>query len=100
MLVLALNDHLLKARFPGFVTGKLSDVAGLVCFPVLLAAAIEKLRPGARTMLACALVTGVVFAAVKMWRPANEAYSLALAALQWPVRALASLVRGGAMPAV
>ncbi|WP_345393526.1 hypothetical protein [Nonomuraea salmonea] len=33
MLVLLVNDHLLKAAFPGVVTGKLSDVAGLLVAP-------------------------------------------------------------------
>ncbi len=34
-LVLLLNDHLLKHAWPGPVTGKLSDVAGLVVAPPL-----------------------------------------------------------------
>lgn len=33
VLVLLINDHLLKHTWPGFVTGKLSDVAGLVVAP-------------------------------------------------------------------
>jgi hypothetical protein len=32
VLLLVLNDFVLKARFPGFVTGKLSDLAGLFAF--------------------------------------------------------------------
>ena len=35
--LLVLNDHLLKQAYPGWLTGKLSDVSGLVFFPVLLA---------------------------------------------------------------
>ncbi|MBC7976471.1 MAG: hypothetical protein H7138_15980 [Myxococcales bacterium] len=39
--VLVINDWLLKPRFgPSLVTGKLSDVAGLVFAPVVLSAAI------------------------------------------------------------
>ena len=30
LVVLVLNDHVLKQAWPGLVTGKLSDVAGLV----------------------------------------------------------------------
>ena len=37
VVVLALNDHVLKQAWPGWVTGKLSDVAGLVVAPLLLA---------------------------------------------------------------
>ena len=35
ILVLLINDHLLKGAAPGWVTGKLSDFAGLVFFPLL-----------------------------------------------------------------
>jgi len=38
--VLALNDHVLKARFPGLVTGKLSDVAGAFVLPLFVSAAL------------------------------------------------------------
>ena len=34
--LLLVNDHVLKSTAPGVVTGKLSDVAGLVVLPVLL----------------------------------------------------------------
>jgi len=34
---LVVNDHVLKAAFPGLLTGKLSDVAGLVVAAPLLA---------------------------------------------------------------
>ncbi|MDO6432910.1 hypothetical protein Q4E93_20040 [Flavitalea sp. BT771] len=37
LLVLALNDHYLKAAYPGWLTGKLSDFAGLLIFPLFLA---------------------------------------------------------------
>jgi len=36
MLILAINDHWLKSAWPGWITGKLSDCAGLVFFPVML----------------------------------------------------------------
>ncbi|PKQ25123.1 MAG: hypothetical protein CVT64_11375 [Actinobacteria bacterium HGW-Actinobacteria-4] len=48
IVVLVLNDHLLKSAHGTWWTGKLSDVAGLVFFPalvaVLLAAALPKAR--------------------------------------------------------
>lgn len=37
LLVLALNDHFLKYGYPGWLTGKLSDFAGLLIFPLFLA---------------------------------------------------------------
>src|SRR5919108_3596562 len=41
LAALVVNDHLLKPTFPGVVTGKLSDVAGLLLAPVVAVAAIE-----------------------------------------------------------
>jgi hypothetical protein len=38
VVVLAVNDHVLKARFPGPVTGKLSDLAGCFVLPLFLSA--------------------------------------------------------------
>jgi len=35
--VLAVNDHVLKAAWPGVVTGKLSDVAGPVVVAIVIA---------------------------------------------------------------
>ncbi|MEU7914011.1 hypothetical protein, partial [Microbispora bryophytorum] len=45
--VLLVNDHLLKRLWPGMVTGKLSDVAGMLVAPPLLAlaAALAVQRP-------------------------------------------------------
>jgi hypothetical protein len=48
IVVLILNDHVLKGNAPGWLTGKLSDFAGLLFFPFLaiLAAALLRLpRP-------------------------------------------------------
>jgi hypothetical protein len=100
--LLVVNDHVLKARAPGLVTGKLSDVAGLVFFPLLLAALAEQvgLRRGRAAVIAAAAATGIVFAAVKLWAPAGELYRAGLAALQWPFHAVAAAVTGHALPAL
>ena len=47
IFLLVLNDHMLKELFPGFITGKLSDVAGMIFFPIVLAAFIQMLFPKA-----------------------------------------------------
>jgi len=84
MAVLALNDHLLKQAWPGHVTGKISDVAGLVFFPLLLMAL------GLPRRLSVAL-TALGFAAVKAWPWANdiwnETFSLVYAAVGFADRA-------------
>ena len=59
LVVLLLNDHVLKQAAPGWVTGKLSDVAGLVVAPLLvalLAAALGVRRP--LTWATAAVVVG------------------------------------------
>jgi hypothetical protein len=35
LVVLVVNDHVLKSRFPGVITGKASDLAGLVLMPAV-----------------------------------------------------------------
>jgi hypothetical protein len=80
--LLALNDHVLKARFPGPVTGKLSDVAGCFVLPLFLSAALSFAVPGrARLRIAVgAIATVVLFASVKLW-PAAAAFVAAALSL-------------------
>lgn len=92
MALLVVNDHVLKQAFPGVITGKLSDVAGLAFFPVLLWSLVEVVlrRPlPASATTACIALTGVAFALVKTWEPAADVWRFGMGALQWPVRALA-----------
>src|SRR5260370_41744040 len=71
------NDHLLKGAgyLPAALTGKLSDGAGLFCFPVLLVAgarlATGKTDPAAarRLMVGAACLTATVFSALKLVSP-------------------------------
>ena len=44
--VLVVNDHALKAAWPGLVTGKLSDVAGSAMMGTLLTAATGRRSVG------------------------------------------------------
>ena len=82
LVVLALNDHVLKEAWPGFVTGKLSDVAGLVVAPLLLA--VVAAMVGVRRPLPVALVlTGAGFAAVKAF-DGGAAVASALWSLGFP----------------
>jgi len=58
LLLLAFNDHVFKQRWPGVVTGKLSDVAGVWLVGALLIAALGSVRWGAA-------LTALGFAALK-----------------------------------
>lgn len=101
MFVLAVNDHWGKDAWPGLVTGKLSDVAGLVFFPLLLQAMWE-LGGGAihrRALVVSCIATAVVFAAVKVWPPAHALYEHGLGLLQWPWWAARAALAGAPTPA-
>ncbi|GAA1244076.1 hypothetical protein GCM10009665_38600 [Kitasatospora nipponensis] len=65
-VVLLLNDRVLKGAWPGRVTGKLSDLAGLVIAPALLALLASLVLPVAADRLAAGavIVTGAGFALV------------------------------------
>lgn len=79
VIVLVVNDWVLKRHWHGGLVGKLSDIAGLAFAPVVLTAAIGlslalAARLGARVdpsltrrrLLVCIAATGACFAAVKL----------------------------------
>jgi hypothetical protein len=112
LAVLLLNDHVLKRAAVGtswsVVTGKLSDAAGMVFFPVLCVAAIEiGLRvvgraraPSVGVAVVVAVVVGAVFAAINVSVVCGTVYATVLGTMQWPFLAAASLVQSKAVPAV
>ncbi|MGC5383030.1 hypothetical protein ACPXCJ_00900 [Micromonospora chalcea] len=91
LIVLVLNDHVFKAAFPGLVTGKLSDVAGLVLAPplvaVLVTLAVPRFRSRSVAGFALALV-GLGFAVVKV-----DEQAAAAASQMWSVVSGPSLIR-------
>lgn len=64
LVVLVLNDHVLKTAYPGWITGKLSDVAGLVLAPLLLGVLLTVWRVP-RPMLVAIVVVGLGFTLTK-----------------------------------
>lgn len=98
VVVLVVNDWVLKPQFgPSLVTGKLSDVAGLVFAPLALSALIGLLLAlaaalGARVspplthrrLALCVIATGGVFAAVKLDGDAARALAHAISWLGRP----------------
>lgn len=80
LLVLALNDHVLKGAglLPEVVTGKLSDISGMLVAPALLATAT-----GVRTRrgwIAAHVAVGAVFAAIKLSTPVASMWSALMGA--------------------
>lgn len=104
--VLLLNDHVLKGAYPGAWTGKISDLAGLLFFPVLLftlvevaALLIHRPTPGVRAAFVVCAVSAVGFTLAKTVPWANEAYRGTLAYLRWfPVAAWETLAHRSPPP--
>ncbi len=82
--MLALNDHVLKELVPGVVTGKLSDFAGLMVAPALMAALL-----GVRTRRGLALAhvaVGCVFAGIQLSPAFAGAWSSLMGTVGFPWR--------------
>lgn len=84
--VILVNDHVLKGAFGNTMTGKLSDVAGVFLFPLLLLSVLEVLRRklAGRAAIAWSIaVTGIGFAAVKTASPIGDAYEWVIGFFRW-----------------
>jgi hypothetical protein len=100
VFLLMINDHFLKQRFPGFITGKISDFAGMIYFPLFLQAVFEILQsklsrtfsPSKKALLVCVFATGLVFASIQLFEGPAYAYRWALGFLQSPVTGRINLV--------
>jgi hypothetical protein len=97
LATLVLNDHVLKWTWRGWVTGKLSDVAGLVLAPIVLAAVLRARRR--EHVLACAVVTAVAFAAIKVDPRATVLWCDLLAWGRWVLVSPVQLAWHGELPA-
>lgn len=98
--LLLLNDHVLKAAWPGPVTGKLSDLAGLAFFPILLLGGWELILalsgrwrgPTGRALTMAVATTSAAFTLVKTVPAAAEQAGSILGLAQWllslPIRVL------------
>lgn len=109
LVALVFNDHVAKDRWPSAATGKLSDVAGLVFFPLLLVSSVEVARRamgrdrwvlGRSALILAVITTALGFAAIKVWGPAGDAYRIANGLARWPLDAVPAVVRGHGLPPV
>ena len=107
LAVMVVNDHLLKHAWPGVLTGKLSDFAGLVVFPLFLLGSVEVVQwlagrwrgPDQRVLSVLVVATVVVFALAKTVPAANALYAATWGFLQWLPSAAANSLAGAAVPA-
>jgi hypothetical protein len=94
IMVLFINDHILKIVMPSWITGKLSDFAGLFFFPFLLVAVLavplEALGGKPRRIFSWACIfTGLWFSLMKTILPIN---ALTETLASWLVNAPAQIV--------
>jgi len=84
LAVLALNDHVLKGSglVPEVLTGKLSDVAGMLVAPLLLAVLLRVRRR--ETWIACHVAVGAVFGAIQLSASAAAGWSGLMGLLGFP----------------
>ncbi|MCY1008850.1 hypothetical protein OV079_25495 [Nannocystis pusilla] len=82
--VLAVNDHLLKGAglLPGVLTGKLSDFAGMLVAPALLAALLGV--TSRRGLLHCHIAVGLVFALINLSPACADAWSWLMGLVGFP----------------
>lgn len=104
--VLVVNDHVLKPRFGNAVTGKVSDVAGLFFFPLVLLALLEwsrwlcrrvRWRYGRGEALAAVSITGAGFVAVKLVPMVGTAYVVVISGFRWMGESAVALASGEGM---
>jgi hypothetical protein len=89
--LLIVNDHVLKPTYGNWITGKLSDLAGLVFFPLLLVSAWELVRdrgPSRTALNVACVATATIFTLAKTTALGSLAFQWGLGLAQWPFRAL------------
>lgn len=96
--LLALNDHFLKVNYPSYLTGKLSDLAGVFVFPILLCALWNlslNLVSAARSLkhfqwitlrqaTVAIAVTDMIFVGVKIGPAIRDVYVRAMGVIGFP----------------
>jgi hypothetical protein len=109
IVVLVVNDHWGKAYFANTLTGKLSDGAGLLFFPLLVISLLEGAwalwsrqpqRVNRRLVTSAVAATGAAFAAVKLSAPIAELWSQLIGVGFHPIRVLLAVSNGAPMPDV
>ncbi len=101
MGVVIINDRWIKIHHPGLVSGKLSDFAGLIYFPLFVATLVEVCRWAFRSKRwtvtprfvgGVATVTGVVFTLAKVTSWGGDAYRTVFGVVWWPADAFPNLL--------
>jgi hypothetical protein len=65
LTVLIVNDLILKAHYPSFITGKLSDFAGLVVLPLFIFGICPRLFRSTKSQIALLSISGAVLVLIQ-----------------------------------
>ena len=85
--LVVVNDQILKERYGNWLTGKLSDIAGVFVLPLVIVSALELARwslgrhpwASSRPEVALAIATTAIgFASVKLVGPVGDTYANAI----------------------
>jgi hypothetical protein len=107
LVLVIFNDMVLKVSYPSVLSGKLSDFAGLVYFPLFLVAAFEGLRwlrrrsgweLTPRAVVVAVVVVGSAFVAIKVSYPAGEVYRTVMGMVWYPLDLVSSVLGGNGVP--
>jgi len=104
--VLLINDHYFKVEHPGWLSGKLSDVAFMVVCPIWTFVVLSSLlalltsNPAGHRwlLLMCIIITGLFFTSMELTATGDALYRHALGYLQWPFRGALSIAAGDVWP--
>jgi hypothetical protein len=104
--LLLLNDHALKSAWPGPISGKLSDVAGMVFFPTFLVSAWEIILaigkrwrgPSIQALGFATVSAATIFTLVKTVPSAAQSAGDTLGLAQWVLALPVGLIAGRPWP--
>ena len=104
--LLLVNDHVLKATWPGPISGKLSDLAGLAFFPILLVSGAEIVLalggrwrgPTVRALAVAITLSAAGFILIKTVPWAADGFGWALGLAQWLLWLPIGLLLGQPVP--
>jgi hypothetical protein len=106
LVVLVVNDHVIKHCWPGVLSGKLSDFAVMVLLPLFLHGLVELAyqrlsRPlgaaaSARWLLGSLVASALIFGLPEVWQPAELTYRYGAAALRYPFQLFWAMLHGRA----
>ena len=94
MLITAINDHYLKYKIPGLITGKISDFSGLFYFPLFVAAVVilagklfgKQYYLNKTFLIVIIILTDTLFAFIKLSPGFNQWFTFYFSNFLFPIQ--------------